>query len=49
MHNLDEINICDNNDNNNHVNMIMVKNINDVDNNKIIIKEYNNSHGYVTW
>ena len=26
---------------------MVIKNSNNVDNNKIIIKEYNNSHGYV--
>ena len=27
---------------------MLIKNSNNVDNNKIIIKEYDNSHGYVT-
>ena len=27
---------------------MVIKNSNNVDNNKIIIKEYNNSHGHVT-
>ena len=41
--------MCDNNDNNNYVYMTMViKNSSNVENNKIIIKEYINSHEYVT-
>ena len=27
---------------------MVIKNSNNVDNNKIVIKKYNNSHGYVT-